>query len=336
MDYRNNYNNRDYRRSSSSGNKRRAQSVQDVLSPADRGGSRSSSRNRSRSRTGSYETTEFSGGIDSIAGVIFVVLLCVCVLVAVIFHTSGAGRTSGYYPLNVFTINGILNDSYAGLPGVSQAEQAEIPENADSAAAAAAVASAAASAPTTDSTTEVAATGVTGAAMLLDAGGGVDGYDEAQSYADLMTQLEQALATGDANFIGSKIGYTDDSTGTTLGFPQSVVEHFASFMAANEDKRQSFMDMIRDDAKYDGLNGTAHIVNLPMIRYKVTTDYDDTTFCFSGFSEQTINANQEATVSPMLPCMYTVTATCPSWEQPIEGQLEATFGENLEVNFGTN
>jgi hypothetical protein len=172
--------------------------------------------------------------------------------------------------------------------------------------------------------------------MLLDAGGGVDGYTEAETYAELLTQLETALTSGDVNFIGSKIGYTDDSTGSILGFPQSVVEHFASFMASNDEKRQAFLDTIKDDTKYAGMNGTAHIVNLPMIRYKVTSDYDETTFSFSGFSEQTINANQEATVSPMLPCMYTVTATCPSWEQPIEGQLEATFGENLEVNFGKN
>lgn len=331
MDYRN-YNNRDRR--SSTGTKRRVQSVQDVINPSDRANYNRSSRNRSRNRASGYETAEFSGGIDSIAGVIFTGLLCICLLVAILFHTSGAGNRSGYYPLDIFTINGVLNDAYAGLPGAPVDTVASAPSGTTPSAST--DPSAGVSTPTAQATPTVAATGGTGAAVLLDAGGGVDGYTEAETYAELLTQLETALAEGDVNFIGSKIGYTDDSTGSILGFPQSVVEHFASFMASNDEKRQAFLDTIKDDTKYAGMNGTAHIVNLPMIRYKVTSDYDDTTFSFSGFSEQTINANQEATVSPMLPCMYTVTATCPSWEQPIEGQLEATFGENLEVNFGKN
>ena len=333
MDYRN-YNNRDYRKNANN-NRRRVQSVQDMISPNDRHASNHSARNRSRQRTGSYETAEFSGGIDSLAGVIFVALMATCVLVSIIFYTTGAGRKTGYYPLDVVTINGVLNDAYAGRPGAPS--ESDLPTAPSSASAAAAnPAGTAASTESTEPVAQTAATGITGAAMLLDAGGGVEGYPEATSYAELLTQLEGALESGDANFIGSKIGYTDDSTGSALGFPQSVVEHFAQYMAENPDKRQGFMDTIRDDAKFAGMNGTAHIVNLPMIRYRVTTDYDETTFRFSGFSEQTINANQEATVAPLLPCMYTVTAKCPSWAQPIEGQLEASFGENLEVNFGTN
>ncbi|MBQ7581936.1 MAG: hypothetical protein IJU25_03870 [Lachnospiraceae bacterium] len=327
MDYNNyNYNNR----RSGNNNKRRAQSVQDMMNPS--ASARRSSRSRSHSRSGSYEPNDFSGGIDSLAGVIFIVLLCICVMAAILFYRNT--RTSGYYPLNVVTINGVINEAYAGMPG-APSDAADQPLSTPSSGNAAGNT---VSPTLPDTTVEPVslATGVTGAAMLLDAGGGVEGYPEAASYAELLTQLETALSSGDANFIGSKIGYTDDSTGTTLGFPQSVVEHFASFMAANADKRQAFLDTIQDADKYAGTNGSAQIVNLPLISYKVTTDYDETTFSFSGFSEQTINANQEATVSPMLPCMYMVNATCPSWAQPIEGQLEATFGENLEVNFGTN
>ncbi len=335
MDYRN-YNNRDYRRNpGNSNNKRRVQSVQDMISPNDRRAQNHSARNRSRQRTGSYETAEFSGGIDSLAGVIFVVLMAICILSAVIFYKTGGGRKTGYYPLDVVTINGVLNDAYAGRPGApSDSDLPPAPSGASTVASN--PAGNAASEGSAEPVAQTAATGVTGAAMLLDAGGGVEGYPEATSYAELLTQIESALEAGDINFIGSKIGYTDDSTGSALGFPQSVVEHFVQYMTENPDKRQGFMDTIRDDAKFDGVNGTAHIVNLPMIRYRVTTDYDETTFSFSGFSEQTINANQEATVAPLLPCMYTVTAKCPSWAQPIEGQLEASFGENLEVNFGTN
>ncbi|MBO4901163.1 MAG: hypothetical protein J5518_00020 [Lachnospiraceae bacterium] len=338
MDYNRYNNNRDYGRNA--GSKRKVQSVQDMMGPSGSSMNNHSSRNRSRNRTGSYEPSEFTGGIDSIAGVAFVVLLGVCVLASILYYIAGAGARGGYYPLNIVTINGVINDSYAGLPGAPAVETPiadSLPAPGTPEASALAGANSQTTLPAT--TADEAATPATtsnGAAMLLDAGAGVDGYTEAGSYAELLTQLDTAMAAGDMNFIGSKIGYTDDSTGSTLGFPQSVVEHFASFMAANPDKRQAFLDSIQDAEKYAGMSGTAHIVNLPLIRYKVTTDYDDTTFSFSGFSEQTINANQEATVAPMLPGMYTVTATCPAWAQPIEGQLEATFGENLEVNFGTN
>ncbi len=331
MDYNNyNYNN-NYNKRGGRDNKRRVQSVQDMVNPSQASRSQSS-RARSRSRAGRYETSEFSGGIDSLASVIFVVLLCICLMAAILFHKNT--RKSGYYPLDVVTINGVINDAYAGMPGAPSADasaQAASPAGTNPA-----PASTASDVTAAASTPSQAATGVTGAAMLLDAGGGVEGYPEAASYTELLTQIDQALAAGDATFIGAKIGYTDDSTGTTLGFPQSVVEYFTTYMQSNPDKRQTFMDTLQDSEKYAGQNGTATIVSLPLISYKVTTDYDETTFGFSGFSEQTINANQEATVSPMLPCMYTVMATCPAWAQPIEGQLEATFGENLEVNFGTN
>lgn len=326
MDY--NYNN-NYNRRGNRDNKRRVQSVQDVMSPSQ--GRSQSSRTRSRSRSNRYETSEFSGGIDSLASVVFIVLLCLCVMAGILFHKNT--RKSGYYPLDVVTINGVINDAYAGMPGAPSADAGADASTPAGSIPAGTASAAAANAGTTEAAP--AATGVTGAAMLLDAGAGVEGYSEAANYSELLTQLDQALAAGDANFVGAKIGYTDDSTGTTLGFPQSVVEYFTGYMKDNPDKRQTFMDTLQDE-KYSGQNGTAQIVNLPLISYKVTTDYDETTFGFSGFSEQTINANQEATVSPMLPCMYTVMATCPSWAQPIEGQLEATFGENLEVNFGTN
>lgn len=336
MDY-NNYNyNRDYnkdynRRRNTNGNansSRRVQSVQEMMNPTSpTGGYNNSARERARHRTGSYEAQSFSGGLGSIASVIFAGLLLVCLLASLLAYRANYSRTAYHYPLDVVTISGVLTDIYEEKLGSStDSYVGEVPAG-DFAGT-----DLAASSPTPVSS----ATGISGAAMLLDVGAGVDGYSEATSYSELITQLDGALASGDVTFIGAKIGYTDDATGSILGFPQSVVEHFASFMAANAEKKDSFIASIQDADKYSGMSGTAYVVNLPLIKYKVTTDYDATTFSFSGFSEQTINANQEATVMPMLPCMYTVSATCPSWAQPIEGQLEATFGENLEVNFGTN
>lgn len=324
-------------------NPKRVQSVQDMMNTSNTAGRyNNSTRNRTRSRSGSYEAQSYSsGGMDQIAGVIFAILLCVCLLVSILAYKGGHRKSQYHYPLEVVTMSGVLTDiyeaklgnpssSYSGdtgsaLPGTTDSDM-----TGDNASAFATDANAATPTPVTP------ATGISGAAMLLDVGGGVDGYTEATSYSELLTQLDGALTAGDTAFVGSKIGYTDDATGSIMGFPQSVVEHFTSFMAGNTDKKESFLASIQDADKFSGMSGTAYVVNLPLIKYKVTTDYDATAFTFSGFSEQTINANQEATVSPMLPCMYTVRATCPSWAQPIEGQLEATFGENLEVNFGTN
>lgn len=335
MDY-NNYNyNGDYNRRKS---QKRVQSVQDMMNTSPNYGNYSnSSRNRARSKTGSYETSSYAGGIGSIAGVIFSILLCVCVLVAILAYRASANKKAYRYPLEVVTMNGVLTDIFEAKFGSSDSYGGET--------ASSAAPGDVSGLPMDDlygNNSEIAAapaasaTGISGAAMLLDVGGGVDGYTEAANYAELLTQLDEALAAGDVTFVGSKIGYTDDATGSILGYPQSVVEHFTSFMAANTDKRESFMNSIQDADRYSGMSGTAYVVNLPLIKYKVTSDYDATSFVFSGFSEQTIDANQTAYISPMLPCMYTVTATNPSWAQPIEGQLEAAMGEPLEVNFGSN
>ena len=338
MDY-NNYN-RDYNNNRKK-NQRRVQSVQDMMNTSNNpGGYNNSTRNRTRSRSGSYEAQSYVGGSNQIAGVIFTILLCVCLLVSILAYRAGHNKAQYHYPLEVVTMSGVLTDIYEAKLGTSSPTYSDGLSSDTSDLGAEGLGNSTnllgSGIEGQEATPVTAATGISGAAMLLDVGGGVGGYTEASSYSELLSQLDGALAAGDTTFIGSKIGYTDDATGSILGFPQSVVEHFASFMAANADKRETFLSSVQDADKFSGMSGTAYVVNLPLIKYKVTTDYDSTAFTFSGFSEQTINANQEATVAPMLPCMYTVTATCPSWAQPIEGQLEATFGENLEVNFGTN
>ncbi len=323
-DYNYDYNS-DYKKK-----KRKAQSVQDMINSSPSSGkNRNSSRSRSRSRMESYEAPSLSGGLGQSAGVIYCVLLGLCLMAALLNYRSVHKNSAYHYPIHVVTVSGVLSDIYGG-----QSETASVPQTPTAAEGEEGVTPAPTPVPMNDMIT--ATEGVSGAAMLLDAGGGVDGYSEAATYSELLTQLDGALSAGDVTFVGSKIGYTDDATGSHLGYPQSVVEHFVSYMAANSDKRQLFMDMIGDDSKYSATNGAAIIVALPLIKYAVTTSYDETTFSFSGFSEQTINSNQAASVQPMLPCMYYVKATCPSWAQPVEGNVEATFGENLQVNFGSN
>ncbi len=324
MDY-NKYNydyNNDFKKK-----KRKAQSVQEMMSVSPRPSvHHTSSRTRSRTRTDHYEAPSFSGGVGQSAGVIFYIILKLYLLITLLNYNAITKKKTYRYPLNVVSVNGVLNDIYENNYASAQTD------------ATGAVESATQAAPTPVPMNDLitASDGVSGVAMLLDAGGGVDGYTEAANYSELLTQLGEAMSKGDDTFVGSKIGYIDETTGSHLGYPQSVVEHFTSYMAANSDKRQAFLDTIGSAEQYSATNGSAIIVALPKITYKVTTDYDGTSFTFSGFSEQTINANQVAAVEPMLPCMYSVHATCPSWAKPVEGTLEATFGENLEVNFGTN
>lgn len=355
MDYNRN-NNNVYRRNTGN-TERRAQSIQDILStpaggqdsfvtkqkssysgPKTKGGyydspspaqgsMRSSSGgygNSTRDRNmaakgGSYNAPESFGTIDQIAGIVFTSILCLCLIISIISFSAKLREGTFSYPLNVVTINGLLNDIYednfSGASSGGSYSQGGLGS---------------------DTGVSLAQTAtVTGASMLLDAGGGVVGYGPVTDYTELLGQLDGAMAAGDYVFVGAKIGYTDEN-GSLMGYPQSVVEHFTTYMAANPDKRQGFIDMVKNADKYMATNGTALIVNLPLIKYRVTTDYAQTSFTFSGFAEQTINASQEATISPMLPCMYNVVATCPDWAKPVEGTLEATFGENLEVNFGSN
>lgn len=357
MDYNRN-NNNGYRRNT----ERRAQSIQDILNapsggqesfvtkqkssysgPKTRGGyydgpgmagnggtrgsngggysnsSRDRSIDRNVSRGGSYNAPESFGTIDQIAGIVFTSILCICLIISVASYSSKLRAGSFNYPLNVVTINGLLNDIYE--------------DNFSGSASSGAYSQGSSGSDGGGLLTQTAT--VTGASMLLDAGGGVVGYGMVTSYPELLTQLDGAMAAGDYVFVGAKIGYIDENK-MLAGYPQSVVEHFTTYMAANPDKRQGFLEMISDADKYSGTNGSAIVVALPLIKYRVTTNYAQTSFTFSGFSEQVINPNQEATIAPMMPCMYEVVATCPEWAKPVEGTLEATFGENLEVNFGSN
>lgn len=276
--------------------------------------------------------------IDKFYPFIYAGILVLCLIVACVTYGIDGGKktSSSYsYPSYVYTIDGVLTDIYNGKydntssPELYGNETDLFDENIGS-----------------NSTYDnkggsnygdvSSPIGIAGGAIMpLDDGTFALSYPEASSHDELISQIESALASNDIKFVGSKIGYVDDA-GNINGYPESVVETFTSYMAGNADKRNSFLASIKNEEKFSSENVDAFIIALPIISFKVTTDYDDTTFTFSGFGEQVINKGQQANVSPLLPCMYQITARCPEWDEPIEGPLEATFGENLEVNFGKN
>ena len=167
--------------------------------------------------------------------------------------------------------------------------------------------------------------------MVVDSGSGTDGYKQAESYNELLTQLETAMASGDKAFVGTKLAYEDES-GNLKGFPESVVDHFVTYMSTNSDKRSAFINELSND-KYSGQNGSAFVVKLPLIKFVVNMGYDDTTISLPGFSDQVVNAGQSADIAPLLPCMYTLTISNPAWSEPVTRDIEANVNEaTISIN----
>lgn len=319
----------------------------EIDSPVRSGTGSSAQRARTRSAASarsSYVPPVRSGGFQDYAWIIFSGILTVCIVVTSVLYFTTAKKTSYHYPLDVVTMTGVLNTIYEEQAGGTQASAGTV--NAGTAAAADASAGQT-GAPTDGTQTDptagtmaagtapVAATGSSGAAMVLDSGTPTAGYTEAASYTELLSQLEGALAAGDTAFVGSKLAYKDETSGALMGYPQSVADHFTSYMAANADKRTAFIQSIQNETDFSGQNGTAYIAILPNIHYTLNSGYDGTVFSMNGFAEQTINANQSAVLSPILPCMYTLTVSNAAWNQPLTQEVEAKFGENLVFNIGT-
>ena len=170
-----------------------------------------------------------------------------------------------------------------------------------------------------------------GATMALDSGEGTANFSQAESYKELLTQVESAIASGDTDFIGRKFAYEDED-GNLKGYPQSVIDHFVTYMSTNSDKRSALMAELESD-KYQGQNEDAFVVKLPYIKFVVNMGYDNTTISLPGFSDQIVNAGQSADIAPLLPCMYTLTISNPEWSEPVTRDIEANVNEaTISIN----
>ena len=156
-------------------------------------------------------------------------------------------------------------------------------------------------------------------------------YGKAESYKELLDQLEKAIASGDSAYVASKMAYEDES-GTLKAFPQTVVDHFVSYMSTNTDKLSSLMTDLGSD-KYSGQNDGEFIVKLPYIKFVVNMGYDNTTVSIPGFNEQVVNAGQSADIAPLMPCMYTLTISNPDWNDVVTRDIEANINEStISIN----
>ncbi len=164
-----------------------------------------------------------------------------------------------------------------------------------------------------------------GASMVLDGGQGMEGYEEAASHEELVAQLDSALAAADYSFAGMKLAYKDDY-GELKGYPQSVVSYFTDYMSANTEKRNEFINKIKDQS-FSGSNNSALVVVLPVIKFTVNMAYDNTTVSVPGFGDQVVNSGQSAVIKPLLPCMYSVTLSNDQWNAPVTKELETNLDE---------
>lgn len=268
-------------------------------------------------------------GILDYAWIAFAAILGICVLVTVLVYNSNAYKREGYsYPTYVFTMNGVLNqihDDYAkgGLGSSYKSQAADNPEEEiDKESLLGDV--------TNESTLPNTTTGAT---MTLDTGSTYGDYSIATSYDELMTQLSKALESNDFGFVGMKLAYSDETSGDLIGYPQSVVEHFTQYMSENADKRETFLNEIKDEDTYMVKNQSAYLVKLPILKFTINMGYDNTTLSISGFSDKQMNAGQSAVVSPMLPCMYTITVSTDGGSQSSDVECDMSEG-NLQVNIG--
>ncbi len=287
-----------------------------------------------------------SGGILDYAWIVYCAILTVALSVSIIIYIGGAGRSDGiYYPDNVFTISGVVKDIFkdyrnGGLgSGMSAAANATASDQTSQDQAQQASQDTSSDNGTDNNallgegTSETTPNSTTGATMALDTGSAYGNYQSATSHEELLTQLDSALAANEADFVGTKLAYEDQVSGTLIGYPQSVVEHFTKYMSDNPDKRAAFIEAIKDPADFSAKNEAAYIVKLPLLQFTINMGYDGTTISISGFSDQKMDSGQSAVVSPLLPCMYTIHAQTEKGSQTSEVECNMDEG-NLKINIG--
>lgn len=295
-------------------------------------------------RRSSYVAKSYSTPMDDYGFPIFYGLLMLAVCITLLVSGLKPRNKTYTYPLNIFSMTGVINTAYEHSLGFAPTKSLEDDYSLS-----------ASSESTSDEneegkkTVEAAGEGdlnVLGddakAVELDDGSKDFPGYGQAADHTELVSQIETALAANDFEFVGAKIAYEDENTGSLNGYPLSLIKHFCTYMSTNSDKRSSFVSTIGSD-EYAGTNGTANVIKLPIMKFTVkmgeSTDtfvLDNTIVSVSGFSDVIVNGNQQAAIYPLLPCMYTVTLTNNAWPTPDQSQeIEATLGEgNLEIKVG--
>lgn len=289
-----------------------------------------------------------SGGIVDYAWAAFAGVVLICVLTATFIYGYKSSNHSGiYYPTRIPTVGGVvkeifeeyksggLGSKYAAAGGVVN-DGSNVGSNASNAGTASTDESGDSSENSmlgNSGGTAAAPNSSTGATMALDTGSTYGSYKSASSYDELLEQMNTALSSNDFGYVGMKLSYEDETSGDLIGYPQSVVEHFCQYMFDNSSKREQFLSEIKDADTYMAKNGSAFIVKLPRLQFTINMGYDGTTVSVSGFSDQQMDAGQSAVVSPLLPCMYTISVSTSGGSQTSEVECDMSEG-NLQINIG--
>ena len=288
-----------------------------------------------------------SGGILDYAWIAYCAALAIAFITAVLAYSFGSKIKGIYYPQNVVTISGVVNDifedySHGGL-GSGYSKRSSVSSQTAPGSQGGTASASGEQEGTSDpddnssllgeSASSSTPNSTTGATMALDTGSAYGSYSSATSHEQLLEQLDQALAANDAGFVGTKLAYEDTESKNLIGYPQSVVEHFTKYMSDNPDKRANFLAEVKDGSQFSAKNGSAYIVKLPLLQFTINMGYDGTTISISGFSDQKMDSGQSAVVSPLLPCMYEIHAETAKGSQTSEVECNMNEG-NLKINIG--
>ena len=279
------------------------------------------------SQRGGYRVPNRSGGLMDYSWAAFAGILVICLIVALTGYGKSIGNVNGYRcPTYMLTMHGVLNDIHeeyvsGGLGSKYRLSNNE-PTEEQKAGMLGETGGADGSAPNT----------TTGATMALDAGTADTSYGSMTSHEELLTALDAALAAGDSAFVGSKLCYENEG-GSLMGYPQSVVENFTTYMKDNADKRATFIAEVKSE-DHSARNGDAYLVKIPLLKFTINMGTDNTTLSISGFAPLSMNAGQTAVVSPLLPCMYSVDAQTDG--KASHSEVLASMSEgNLQISIGS-
>jgi len=295
----------------------------------------------------SYANLDF-GMLGAIANeygnAIFGGLLCLAVFITLIVSGVKPRNNKFVYPLNIISMTGVINDAYSNAIGMNNFAEVSDDDTVDSTALDAKGPGAnvnQVNAFNQDDLENIDEDEIK-PAKLDDGTMTFTGYDEIKTHDELVTAIDKALTNGDYTFLEAKLGYSDGENEEIKSYPISVVKHFTKWMLDNPAKRQSFVDLIKAE-EYDGTNGTAKVIKLPLIKFTVSFGensenliIDNTKVKLTGFSEQLVSSNQDAAIYPLLPCMYTLTLTNNAWvDGSVTAEYEAKVSEgNLKISVG--
>lgn len=268
--------------------------------------------------TVSYSNYAYNGpkqGIDAtLGGIIFSVLLVIAVVSACIYYFVGADQAPYAYPSNVVTIEGVLSDLYAS----SATGMGDV--NGDTL--------------NTGTASELASDTSTVSDPLTTVPAVPSSYPEATSHAELLTQIDTALSTGDTAYVLTKL-LCKEGTDTFTGYSQNTVNAFVSYMMANPDKRSAFITSVADANAYSKENEGVFYLALPKISFILKVAYADTTMSVATFDDVVVNGTDTVELAPLLPMTYSIKAANATWPTPLETVVDVTLTKpTVDIKIG--